>query len=293
MKKFISLLLTFCMFFTMSMSAFAAPVEENVVRTARGTYYTYSEPYDGDVWEIIVYHPNNADVMEFTTRAHNSPMIYSTEISGNNPQNLDIQNVLEDISLRRVEVRSMNSQECIQNSTPSRRTAVEGSMKRALRSEYGNEYSGKVLATYNNSYFPNVSRIQIKEDMFFRFDPDNPLKRFFKAGSTVAEIAMAIFKVPTDEDVEAVITLLGGANALLEDTSIEKHTAIVNLGRYAYINGGSTIYNNTYKFYNHDALDMEGVDEVVLVDPEIRYSDSASYFNSYYQQATDAYNAYL
>lgn len=293
MRKFISLLLVFCMIFTMNTAVFADDLESNVLRTSTGTYYCYSEPYNGDIWEVILYHPDNSNILEFTTKPHNSEMIYSTEITGTNPQGLKIEEILAEITLQQREASVVNISDCVSSDTISTRTAVEGSMRRELEKIYGYEYSGRVLTTYNNSSFPKVSRIQVKEDLFFRFDPNSSLEFWFNAGTSISSVALTIFGIATPEIIELISGLLGVSDTLQQGVGIEKHTAIANYGRYCYINGGSRIYNDTYKFYNHVALDIEGQDEVTLADAELRYSDSASYFNSYYQQASDAYNSYI
>ena len=246
MKKLVALLLTFCMLFTMSTGAFALPVGENILRTLEGTYYCYSKPYNGDMWEIIIYHPNNSDVLEFTTKPHSSNNIYSTEIVGTSLEELNIEKVISDIYCNRINVKSINVLDIVQKGNSTIRTAVEGSMKRELRKLYGNEYSGKVLATYNSSSFPKVSRIQVKEDLFFRYDPDATLKFWFDVGVSVAEIALTIYGVATPKYIDVVIGVVGVGGQIAEKICIERHTAIANYGRYSYVNGGSHIYTTCY-----------------------------------------------
>lgn len=291
MKKIISAILATTMTASLAVNCFATQ-SSNTYEAETGVYHCFSNVYQGNNWETIVYVPNNGEMIRVDAKSRNSEAIYSVELHKTEINHEWVEETVANLANDVLDSEVHYVSEYVSENSISPLSSAEEDLFDEMRDIYGNEYSNKVLKTYYSADFPKVSRIQVKSDLFYRASSSS---FSFSSGTSLGQIALSLCGISTPDIVSSISTLLGVAESISSRLTGTKYQVIANYGRYCYVNGTSTIYNDTYKFVKHIGIDPD-IGRAGIInedDPTITFSDSASYFASYYSQATDAYNAYL
>ena len=79
MKKIISAILATTMTASLAVNCFATQ-SSNTYEAETGVYHCFSNVYQGNNWETIVYVPNNGEMIRVDAKSRNSEAIYSVEL---------------------------------------------------------------------------------------------------------------------------------------------------------------------------------------------------------------------
>lgn len=315
MKKILSIILVFSIVISVNINSLAASgetftaSEESIYTISEGKFYCYSEEFNDDIWNVIIYIPNEGSTVTFDAKAQSEEKIYSLVLSKSEIENKSIKEILSnmesdtslnmDMHYTSEYLTTYNSENTmlvqeIDESIVLPMASAEETFYTRLRNKYGNEYANVVKAKYTSSSFSGISKIEIKETLFYRCNEKKSYS--FKAGTTLSVIALTLGATPTAAVLSAISIALSIAGETAEkNITGTRYSVIANIGRNSYVNGGTKVYTNTYKFYKHTGVDPASGNATIvdINDPVVTYSDSSSYFSSYYKQATDAYNAYV
>lgn len=308
MKKFISSLLVFAMFLSLSSVASASEIqheapellEEYAIDT--GTYYTYSVNYWGETWYAIVFVPNDGRDVVFSatsivtsgTGNQNEPddRIYTVSLKPSLTS--DAVDYLRDgfASLDKASVISATS---FVPSEPvvERRDSIQADLFGAMREIYGNEYERIV---YRNSTYPGIKEVKVYQDLVLRMNKKGA--RTFSAGTALSMVSLTLTKLTKiNVTLSFLSTALSVATEYLDARKdVDAYVVKADFGRWTTIDDGSYVYTVTNKIYSHCGLNERSNETRAYLqggNPEPLYIPSSSYYDRFYAQTNDAYNAYM
>ena len=304
MKKIVSFLLVTVMVFSIALDSFAmerimtTPVLIDEYAGNTGVFYAYSLPYCGEEWNAIVFVSDEAEKAKLTATSINSKgdeiyelsLIYS---AAKTPVDYlrDGFSELKDANIIHVsDVVTINNSNIASGSM--QRGEIENAIENLLIDTYGNKYSRVV---YTNSTYAGVSSIKVHEDLVFRYNKKGTLT--FAASTALSLAALALTKYLGYSVTASVLALVVSVSGEIISAYSEVDTYIVkaDFGRWTTINNSSYVYTITNKIYTHYALNEKNNTKPLYFkegNPQITYSPSASYYNSYVSQTNDAYAIY-
>lgn len=157
-----------------------------------------------------------------------------------------------------------------------------------MRSIYGNQYSKTLKSTQTRSN----QTIRIYESLTYRNQKTGNFAA--KALTTLATICN---KIPGSVSSKLVAQVLGITGSAIEyNAQVDYYVIRADYARFATANGSTYVYNVTDKFVERTGISERNTAKrarLVSSAAQTFYTHSSAYFNSYSNQADDAYRMFL
>lgn len=309
MKKFISILLTFCMLFSISSTAFATDTSTSTsnsstsVSTIDGGHLYVSMESDANIAILtnieehlidisISYHSSPDTVYQWTITDY-PESTFTTSDEFWNDVVVYAENRMDDANI--ITFTEVSYDEPIE--LPQTRSSAGADLLEDLESFIGTgEYFGRQI--YSTTYKGQVFRVL--ESMDFRI-----LTAGYKSWSSTISVSSLIVGVlgltATTTLVSAICGAFGvglSAASLIPPGAINKYTCRAMNYRYVTINGSEYAYSMADKFIDYNGYENADNDSTERAYADrgsrsVSYVPSEAYYSSYTDQINDAYEMFL